>query len=105
MPQNLGSDLWIILFVLLIVIGVFAGQGLVIGLGMMGLLLTGISWLWSRVSLEHVTYERRLSQSRALIGDEVSMTVIITNRKPVPLGKLAVDDEIPKAWKSAALMT
>ena len=101
MSQNLGSDLWIVLFVVLIVIGIFAGQGLVIGLGMMGLLLTGISWLWSRVSLEQVTYERRLSQSRALIGDEVSMTVIITNRKPVPLGKLAVDDEIPKALEIA----
>ena len=97
MAQHRWSDLWIILFVLLIVIGIFAGQGLVIGLGMMGLLFTGISWLWNQVSLEHVSYERRLSQSRALIGDEVSLTIIVTNRKPVPLGKLSVDDEIPKA--------
>lgn len=55
MFDQFWHDIWITLFVVLIIIGIFAGQGLVIGLGMMGLLVAGISWMWSRLSLEEVT--------------------------------------------------
>ena len=88
-------DVWIFLFVLLITIGVFAGQGLVIGLGVMGLLVAGISWLWNKLSLENVWYEREVSQSRVFIGEETTISVMVTNRKPVPLGRLKIEDEFP----------
>ena len=45
-------DLWLTLFVILILIGIFASQGLIVGFGAMGLLVAGVSWLWNRVSLE-----------------------------------------------------
>ena len=89
------QDLWITLFVLLIIIGVFAGQGMVIGFGAMGLLIAGISWLWNRLSLEEVSYERHLSQQRAFIGEEFGLTITLTNKKPVPLGRIEVNDEVP----------
>ena len=90
-------DAWMILFVALILIGILAGQGLVVGFGAMGMVVRVISWLWNRVSLEEVSYERRLSDRRVFMGDEVSLTLTLTNRKPVPLGRIKVDDEIPKA--------
>ena len=86
---------WIFLFVLLIAIGVLGGQGLVIGLGVMGLVVAGISWLWNKLSLEEVLYERELSESRVFIGEETTLSVIVTNRKPVPLGRLLIEDEVP----------
>ena len=52
-------------------LGIFAAQGLVIGFGVMGLLVAGLSWLWNRVSLEEVSYERKLSQQRVFIDEEV----------------------------------
>ena len=88
-------ELWTALFIILIAIGVFAGQGLVIGFGVMGLLVEGVSWVWYKVSLEKLTYERRVSQNRAFIGEEVSMTVTLTNGKPIPLGKVKLVDEVP----------
>ena len=88
-------DVWIALFVLLIVVGVFGGQGLVVGLGVMGLVVAGISWLWNKLSLEEVSYERKVSESRLFIEEETTLSVIVTNRKPVPLSKLQVEDEIP----------
>ena len=92
------QDLWLTLFVILVLIGVFAGQGLVIGFGVMGLLVVGVSWLWNRVSLEEVSYRRDLSQRRAFIGEEFSMSVTLVNSKPVPLGRIEVHDEVPDAF-------
>ncbi len=89
------QDIWIVLFILLIAIGVFAGQGLVIGLGVMGLVVAGISWLWNKLSLEDVQYERKVSQSRVFIGEETTISFVVTNRKPVPLGRLRIEDQIP----------
>ena len=95
MLNQLWHDLWILLFIILIIIGVFAAQGLVIGFGSMGLLVAGISWMWNRLSLEEVFYERQLSHRRVFIGEEVKISLSLTNKKPLPLGKVLVEDEIP----------
>ena len=94
MLNQLWHDLWILLFIILIIIGVFASQGLVIGFGSMGLLVAGISWMWNRLSLEEVYYERQLSHRRVFIGEEVKISLSLTNKKPVTLGKVLVEDEI-----------
>ena len=97
MLNQLWHDLWIPVFVILIFVGIFTGQGLVIGFGVMGLLFAGIAHLWNKVSLEEVSYERELSQQRVFIGEEFSMKVTITNKKPVPLGRMQIEDDIPDA--------
>ena len=95
MFYRIWHDLWIAIFIILIIIGIFAGQGLVIGFGMMGLLVAGVSWMWNKVSLEDVFYERTLSQNRVFMGEEVQMSISLINKKPVPLGRLEAEDDIP----------
>jgi len=75
---------------------VFAGQGLVIGLGAMGLVVAGISWVWNKLSLEEVAYTRKISQSRVFIGEDTTLAITVTNRKPLPLGRLEITDEVPE---------
>ena len=89
------QDLWITLFIVLIFIGVFSGIGVVIAFAVMGLLVTGIGRLWNRLSLEEVSYERRLSRQRVFPGEEVSMALVVTNGKPVPMPWLRLSDDIP----------
>ena len=101
MLDQLWNDLWIVLFIVLVVIGFFSGQALVIGFGVMGLAVGGISWLWNRVSLERVLYERHLPQQRAFIGEEVPMSITVTNMKPVPLAHLKIEDAVPDAIEIA----
>jgi uncharacterized protein (DUF58 family) len=95
--NQLWHDLWIIVFIALILIGLFSGQGLVIGFSAMGLLVAGISWMWNRLSLQEVTYERELSQQRVFIGEEIGITVSLSNRKPLPLGSVRAEDQMPKS--------
>ena len=84
------------MFALLIIVGIFSGQGLVIGLGAMGLAVAGVSWIWNKLSLEEVHYERKIEQPRVFIDEETRMTISVMNRKPLPIGKLSVVDEAPE---------
>ncbi len=90
-------DFWVAFFVIVVAGGLFMGQGLVIGFGLMGLVAGAISWAWNRLALDDVTYERHLPLQRVFLGEEVSMTVALTNKKPVPLAWIRVDDELPDA--------
>jgi uncharacterized protein (DUF58 family) len=69
---------------------------LVIGLGAMGLVVAGISWVWNKLSLEEVAYTRKISQSRVFIGEDTTLAITVTNRKPLPLGRLEITDEVPE---------
>ncbi|NJM05410.1 DUF58 domain-containing protein [Candidatus Gracilibacteria bacterium] len=61
------------------------------------LLSAGLASLWSRWALRRVSYERSLSQERAFPGDELDLTLRLTNRKLLPLATLAFSDKLPSA--------
>lgn len=77
-------------------LGLIIGQGLVLAFGIMGLLAGVISLVWNVWSLEDVLYERRLPERRLFLGEEVPLTVRLTNKKPVPLTWIRVADDIPE---------
>lgn len=59
------------------------------------LLTAGASRLWDRYCLVGLGYCRQLGQTRAFFGEEVPLTIEITNRKPLPLAWLEVEDAVP----------
>lgn len=80
---------------LLLLIAVATGQaGLILLCGSL-LVAAGVARLWSRWALARVGYERELSQRRAFPGDEVELTIRVTNRKPLPLASLQIADRLP----------
>ena len=92
-------DLWIGFFLFLIVVGVLAGQPLMIAFGAMGLLAGAVSTAWNKLALQDLSYERHLPRRRVFAGEEVPLTVVLTNRKPVPLAWVNVEDELPTAFE------
>jgi uncharacterized protein (DUF58 family) len=72
-------------------------------LGHSGLLLTtlltatviALAWLWNRLVLGRVGYERELAARRAFVGERVAVSVAITNRKWLPVPWLRADDAFP----------
>ncbi|GAB4209659.1 MAG: DUF58 domain-containing protein [Roseiflexaceae bacterium] len=59
------------------------------------LLTAGITALWSRWALRRVSYERQLSAQRAFPGDEIELTIRITNRKPLAVARLDMREMLP----------
>ena len=95
MLSQMWQELWILIFVVLIIIGIFAGEGLLIGFSVMGLLVVGAARVWNRASLEDLSYDREFSQRRLFIGEKATLSITLTNRKPLPLGRVRVEDEMP----------
>lgn len=90
------SQRWLWLAAVLIVAGMATGHRILLAFGGLVALAGGASWLWNRLALQRVDYERKLSQGRAFIGETVELTVTLTNRKVVPLPWIEVVDEIPE---------
>ncbi len=95
MFSQFWQDFWILLFAVLILVGIFAGKAAVLAFGVMGLSVGGIALMWNRIALERVEYGRRFSRQRVFIDEEITVTMTLENRKPVPLGRIKIEDEIP----------
>jgi uncharacterized protein (DUF58 family) len=86
---------WALVLAAAALAGAWLSEPLLTLAGVLGLLLGGAELLWGRYCLTGVEYERRLSASRAAWGDDVWLTVRVTNRKLLPLTWLRVEDQVP----------
>ena len=50
-------DFWIAFFAVVIAVGFFMGQGIVIAFGAMGVVSASLGLAWNRLSLDDVRYE------------------------------------------------
>lgn len=91
------SQMWVYAAGAMVGLGALLGNGPLFALGLfLGAALL-VAWLWARFCLRHLTVERRLSQPRAFYGEEITMSQVFTNNKPLPIPWLAVHDEYPGA--------
>lgn len=61
-------------------------------LGIVGLTLEVVHWIWATRGLQGVRYTRRLAARRAAWGEEVPLEIDVWNRKRLPLAWLRADD-------------
>src|SRR5688500_11529321 len=85
--------------VLLIAVGALGGNKPLFALGVLLAAALVVARLWARYVLRGLTAERRLSQTRAFFGEEVGLTYVFTNNKPLPVPWLNLEDEIPAALR------
>ncbi len=76
----------------LIVLGSLLFSPALIGVGAIVELVWLLRSLWTRYGLRGVSYERRLDRTRATIGEEIGLELVVRNRKLLPLPWLSVDD-------------
>lgn len=69
----------------LLLLGVATGHPLIAGLGVIVVVVSTIGRLWGKHLFDRVSLKRSLSESRAFIGETVSLTVELENRKALPL--------------------
>ena len=90
------SDYWLLLAAVLLIISIAIHQ-VPLALVSVLFLLTGlVSRLWARYCLRRLDYKRRLSQDHVFFGDQIFFEIELTNRKPLPLPWLHVEDELPE---------
>ncbi|MGC8838653.1 MAG: DUF58 domain-containing protein [Anaerolineae bacterium] len=89
------SEAWIILALLLTGIGYVLAQPGLLLIAVFLLTVLPVAWLWNRLALWGVRYQRILGERRAFVGETITLTVQVDNRKPLPISWLKVTDQIP----------
>ncbi len=51
-----------------------------------------IAWQWQKFALRNLTVTRRFSETRAFVGETITVSTVFTNRKWLPVPRLRVDD-------------
>ncbi len=87
------GEAWLLLAAAALLIGLAVGRFGLAALGMLLLGVVGVSWSWNRLALCGVEYRRRLSERRIFAGETVTLELSVTNRKPLPLSWLRIEDE------------
>jgi uncharacterized protein (DUF58 family) len=90
------SDNWLLLAVFILIISLALHQVPLALVSLLFLLAGGVSRLWNRYCLSRVEYKRRLTANRVFYGEETVFEIEVTNRKPLPLPWLHIEDEIPQ---------
>jgi len=89
------TEAWLYLIGGVLIGSLLLREPLLFILSLMLLFTAGVSRLWERYCLVGLGYRRRLGQSRAFFGEEVTLTLEIANDKPLPLAWLEIDDVVP----------
>ena len=96
------SEGWLVFSLALAGIGFMAGSVALLALGAMLFGTGGVARLWSRLSLEQVVYRRTLSEHRVFVGESVTATLIIENRKFLPVPWVEVMETLPRGMPTAS---
>ena len=81
----------------LALISVFVRQPLLFVAALLIVALTLIPEIWYRYSLRQLVVRRQPETTRAVFGDSTEVSLLIENRKPLPLPFLEVEDDFPDA--------
>lgn len=103
--RSLVADAWLLVSVLLAGIGFAAGSVPLIALGAMIFSTGGVARLWSRISLEQVVYRRTLSEHRVFVGERVEATLILENRKTLPVPWMELRETLPRGMPALRVHT
>ncbi len=81
----------------MVVFAALLGQETLLVLASLLVTIIPIAWAWQRVAFWRVTYERKLSETRVFEGERVSLSLLLSNRKWLPLAWIRVTDRMPLA--------
>jgi uncharacterized protein (DUF58 family) len=77
-------------------VGILLHQPLLVILGILVLLVLGITDLWARYCLHNLEYRRQLSEQRVVFGEEITLSLTVENAKLLPLPWLEIEDTVPR---------
>jgi len=94
--NSVFTDAWLPLALMYLLLGFyFARHPAWIALGLVLLIIVGVSTVLKNLSLLGVTYERFFDRTRVFPGEPVLMTIEINNHKSLPLTWLQFQDTLP----------
>lgn len=91
------SEAWVTLAVILTLVGIVLSNAFLTAAALSLLVIAAVTWLWNEFSLYGLHYERRLSETRAFLGETIELTLEVHNQKFLPLSWLSIIDRFPSS--------
>ncbi len=91
------TDVWPLLGVILTLIGLATNSRFLLAGALCLFIVPAVAWAWNALSLFGVHYTRDLSETRAFLGETVTLTLSVRNAKFLPIPWLHVLDTFPAA--------
>jgi uncharacterized protein (DUF58 family) len=89
------GDAWIIIAAIILIISLVLHQVPLALVALLFILTGGVSRLWNKYCLRRIEYKRRLSHNQVFFGEEVTLEIEVSNRKPLPLPWIKIEDDLP----------
>lgn len=94
--DSIFNEVWIVIALIILVLGFIDGRNpALISLGLILLLIVGVSTLWKNVALVGVLYQRSFDRTYVFPDEPVEMTIKVSNKKRLPLTWLRFQDKMP----------
>jgi uncharacterized protein (DUF58 family) len=89
------SEAWIALAIMLTLFGLVFRQKDLVLVAVLLLTIVPIAWLWNKLALRGLDYERIFSERRAFPDEILELTLRVSNWKLLPVGWLQIEDQFP----------
>jgi uncharacterized protein (DUF58 family) len=90
------GEYWLFLAVVILIISLALQQVALFLIALLFVLTGGASRLWNRYCLHRIEFRRSLSSNKVFFGEEAVYEIEVTNRKPLPLPWIQIEDEVPE---------
>lgn len=91
------SETWLLIILVLLILSAALGHSGLLLITLLAATAICLAWLWNRFVLQRVEYAREFTERRAFAGERVSVSVMVTNHKALPVPWLRVDDVFPNS--------
>ncbi|HLJ35097.1 MAG TPA: DUF58 domain-containing protein [Ktedonobacteraceae bacterium] len=88
---------WYILGIVIILASLPFHQALLSVIGLLIILVIGVTDIWEKYCLRNLRYARSFSERRALFGERVTLSLSVENAKLLPLPWIEARDMVPRA--------
>lgn len=89
------SEAWVLLGILLTLLALAVDSRFLTSVAACLFVIAAAGWAWNALSLFGLHYSRKLSETRAFLGETVELTLEVRNRKYLPVTWLHVIDIFP----------
>ena len=88
---------WYVLGIIIILASIPFHQALLSVIGLLIILVVGVTDIWEKFCLRNLRYARSFSERRALFGERVELSLSVENAKLLPLPWIEARDAVPRA--------
>ena len=103
--KGIITESWLMASAFLGLIGFASGSAALVIIAALLFGTGALARMWKRACLERVVYSRQLAEHRLFVGERTAMTLVLENRKPLPVPWIEMRETMPRGMPITGVRT